>query len=446
MKSIIAGAARPLRSVSALLLLSLLSLLAPLAAAQRAAAGPDFHPLPLDLAIALSAAEAETEVVDMAMFEEAPDITVQQAQLLQLRQELSPYDPQLAEAGMALGRNLQALERHEEAIAEFERARQVLRANGGLYELQQLPLLDAQLESRLALQQWAEADGLQETRFQLIQSSAQTTPRQLAEASLRLADWQVRRFLQERSDSRPSGNNEPRPIGLQLERAYDLYLQALTLQRTDRSTTLEFLTTIERRIAGLVRLVSDELQASSQNSLTRLGSNSRKRSRQTPNRHLVKDGTSALQRAVAYHLEAPVPDVTETAQRMLELGDWYLLLDERRAAIRSYEEALALLESAELPPAPEALGSGLPVLDPAAGYLEEPGRQPPGYEGYIDVEFEVNRFGKAQRPQILASSTQEPELQKALLQRIRSSTFRPGLAGESVLAQHRVQLRYYFSR
>lgn len=443
--SALASARVPARSLSALLLLCLG---APLAAAQRDEPGPAFHPLPLALAEALPGADAGA-YVDMARFEEVPDIDSQRAHLQALEQDLSPYDPLVAEAALTLGRTLQALGRDADAIVEFERARQVLRVNEGLQDLDQVPVLDALIASHLALAQVAAADSLHEARFQLIQSAPTATPRQVADAALQLADWNVRRFLQDRTDNATVARAEAtaRLISTRLDRAYNLYAQALQLQRTDRSTTREFLTDIERRIAGLVRLVSSELQADSQVSLTRLGENSRQRSRQTPNRLLFKDGTTALQRAVAYHLEDPAPDVVEAAKRMLELGDWYLLLDERSAAIQTYEEALALLEAAPAAATGDAalLGSGLPVSDPALSYsADTPGAQ--DYEGYIDVEFEVNRFGKASHAHVLASSSDERELQRTLLRRIRAGTFRPGFEGASVLAQHRVQLRYYYSR
>ena len=77
---------------------------------------------------------------------------------LEARQQTVSVDAELAEAYFGLGNSLQTLERHEAAGAAFDKALQALRENKGLYELEQLPVLQAQLDSSLALASWQAVD------------------------------------------------------------------------------------------------------------------------------------------------------------------------------------------------------------------------------------------------------------------------------------------------
>jgi tetratricopeptide (TPR) repeat protein len=65
---------------------------------------------------------------------------------------------ELGEAYTGLGNALQILGRHVDAAAAFDRALQALRENNGLYELEQLPVVQARLDSSLALASWQEVE------------------------------------------------------------------------------------------------------------------------------------------------------------------------------------------------------------------------------------------------------------------------------------------------
>ena len=77
---------------------------------------------------------------------------------LETRQSSVAVDVELSEAYYGLGNALQTLGRHEEAVEAFDKALQALRKNKGLYELEQLPLLQARLDSSQALAAWREVD------------------------------------------------------------------------------------------------------------------------------------------------------------------------------------------------------------------------------------------------------------------------------------------------
>src|SRR5690606_33828807 len=77
---------------------------------------------------------------------------------LQARPQSADVAMQLGEAYFALGRSLQERERHAEALLAFDDALQLLRENRGLYELEQVPVLQARLDSSQALAEWRDVD------------------------------------------------------------------------------------------------------------------------------------------------------------------------------------------------------------------------------------------------------------------------------------------------
>jgi hypothetical protein len=89
------------------------------------------------------------------------DETAAYAQLvaeLEAQQETAGVDAELSEAYFSLGSSLQDLQRHEEAVVAFDNALQVLRENRGLYDVAQLPLLQARLDSSEALAAWQDVE------------------------------------------------------------------------------------------------------------------------------------------------------------------------------------------------------------------------------------------------------------------------------------------------
>lgn len=401
---------------------------------------PVFHAVPLTATLL---AGDNAAPVPAAAFEPVPDMATYQLELQALEASAGPYAPALAETTRSLGQALQQLDQHDEALLAFGRSRQILRIHEGPFNLAQLPIIDAMIESNLALGRLQDADNLHATRFHLqLRALGEDNPA-VASAYLDWADWNVQRYLDTRNPD--DAALQARLVSTRLDPAHQHYAAALALLQSDPNASLDTLVGAERRIAGLSYIINEELQQDSHTALTRLGEGSRNRSRQTPNQLLFREGTTALKRAISYSIEAPQPELA--VARMLELGDWYLLMDDRNAALDTYEQALDLLATAGLPTAAsdQLLHSGLPLRDPASSTFSAQPQVQMDFDGYIDVEFKVNRFGKAGNPDILASAGATREVEKALQQRIRDSLFRPAFAEGTAVADSKVQLRYYYS-
>lgn len=84
-----------------------------------------------------------------------------------LQTQPADVSAQLGEAYSGLGNTLQSLQRHQEAMAAYGQALQLFRENGGLYTLEQLPLLESRLASSQALASWQEVDADRQLAYQV---------------------------------------------------------------------------------------------------------------------------------------------------------------------------------------------------------------------------------------------------------------------------------------
>lgn len=74
---------------------------------------------------------------------------------------------ELSQAYYGFGTALQEQDRHEDAVKAFDDALQALRENTGLYALEQLPVLQARLDSNEALSSWEDMDAGKQLAFQI---------------------------------------------------------------------------------------------------------------------------------------------------------------------------------------------------------------------------------------------------------------------------------------
>jgi len=139
---------------------------------------------------------------------------------------------------------------------------------------------------------------------------------------------------------------------------------------------------------------------------------------------------------------------------MLELGDWHLLFDYSDAATNIYREAFA-----------QALASGLsaeeiqalfdpslplqlPLFTSKPNSREKFGIEPSvslDYDGYIDVNFSINRIGTANHIDVTGSSAGTTlALEKRLELYLKNSPFRPAVSAGDTIRKEMLQVRFYY--
>lgn len=165
---------------------------------------------------------------------------------------------------------------------------------------------------------------------------------------------------------------------------------------------------------------------------------------------------AGLVRLIAYEVRAGAPAAAR-ASALADLADWHLLVTapERRrfddmsdAAFRIYEGAYRLLqENDDALAITEVFSPELPVTLPtfqpnpfASAGTDEPAR-------YIDVAFDVTKYGRGESIQILATSKDASRAEKReLIHLIGSTTFRPRFVDGALADSAPVTLRYGLDR
>src|SRR5690606_30797865 len=113
----------------------------------------------------LSPLFANLAPTDRAYLRRLRDIENYEQVLEQLEYSGGAWSVELAEELEALGSLLYEQGEFEESIEVLERAVHVNRVNYGLYSPQQIPLVQRQIAGHIALNQWQEADTLQQHAF-----------------------------------------------------------------------------------------------------------------------------------------------------------------------------------------------------------------------------------------------------------------------------------------
>lgn len=125
------------------------------------------------------------------------DIAAYRARILDTQADESPYSSALREQYDALGTLLQRTGAHTDAIEAFASAMQIDRVNGGLFTLEQIPLVQKIIASHSNLGNFDEVNDLHEYLFYIQQRTfAEDDPRLLA-AKEEWADWNVEAYLKE---------------------------------------------------------------------------------------------------------------------------------------------------------------------------------------------------------------------------------------------------------
>jgi hypothetical protein len=167
------------------------------------------------------------------------------------------------------------------------------------------------------------------------------------------------------------------------------------------------------------------------------------------------NGRNAYMRMRIYEEHQLLVDPVAVAETIIGLGDWHLLFNRRSSAIKQYEEADAYLRSHSvnedvitqmLHP---ALPQQLPVFTPlphSRGNYAIPADAPLEFSGYVDVNFELTRFGNVRKLEITSTSTDfSPNMERRLARLLRTTPFRPRLREGKVVSSDNIRLRYYYA-
>lgn len=397
-----------------------------------------------------------------------------------------PYSDQLTQDLLATGQIYQQLEDHAEALNYFTRAQNISRTNHGIEDIDQAPVMEAMTVSHLALEQYTEADAVQDGLLYVYQKAYGENSPAVVPAMHRLGDWNLQAFLSRsnillninrinmQSFFSNTGYNAARRIadvGAYTEPSnptntplFKLYLAQLNFQNAinlllqAKEYANPELLDLERKLVSTLFLHTHQenivyepdfyLSRTNKATGTRLDTSTQN----LLNSEDYDAGVESLRRSLTYIVNNEQRTPEQVAKAMLEAGDWELLFVRGRRAEEKYAEAYSFFtDNPELTATindlvyPE-LPVVLPVFLPAPNSREKLGiaaDEEVNYFGYVDVSFSITKSGKTRRVDFLGQGgevTRNMEIR--LGDYLKNLTFRPRFKDDE-LDITPLQLRYY---
>jgi hypothetical protein len=377
------------------------------------------RPLLAVAALACSPALPAQEVDLTGGVEQLGDRTAEKSLLDAIKQIESrdgAYAAGLAEQMLSLGLALQQQDRHVEAVDVFKRGVHLARINNGLYCPEQVPLLQGEIRSSIALGEYARVDELQQYLYR-VEMRGMDSGEKRAEALIKQATWQFNAYqlgLGEQGADR-------------LATMWDLYRLAWSdLEATEGDTSPKLLPSLY----GLLRTqyliseyrVDNDASASAFSSGYANAQVNRFYAYRAENYDLGKSVILAI-----YKIQRSDrgPHSAEAARALVELGDWALWNGRVDDAAEIYGLAVAELgdevgaqeEQERLfgEPVPLPDIKGLRTLPPAVS----------ADKGNMLVEFRVDSRGRVTDLARLDTNEEIDTAAERLLRELRNTKFRP---------------------
>jgi hypothetical protein len=340
-----------------------------------------------------------------------------------------PYSAKLVELLTSLGLAYQEHDENVLAVAVLDRALYLKRVNEGLFGIEQAALLERLIDSETAI---GRADSVDELRERLLDLARHNrgdvrSASIFREAAEREVD-EYKRFLRgEIPATLTIGMAEsPQQVAARgVWRARRLYNEAMWgLMSNPREHQAE-LAELEE---GLVRTYY--LEASS-----------RSRWYQGVDDPLYGLGLGSYQRRVGYTGAASPGEAVDHARALVELADWSLLFSRNGTAVKRYAQAYSMLveQRVSATSIEEFFPTNTPVFLPAFAPPPLDGAVVAGSSDYVDVDFEIGKYGQPRKVTIVAAEGNDAQLiSKQLASAIGGGRFRPSPVSDG--AEYR--LRY----
>jgi tetratricopeptide (TPR) repeat protein len=303
-----------------------------------------------------------------------------------------PFSAALVELLTSLGLAYQENGEHVLAASVLDRALSLKRVNEGLFGLDQVPLVERLIDSERAIGRTETAANLEERLLDLARrnyADPRAAPIFRAAAEQRLDLYE--RYLRGELPPTLSINGSPstRDIAVRSVRTarqhYNEAIGVLSRNSVEHRTELDEL---EQDLTWTYYLEASD----------------RRRLYQGVDDWLYGMGLVSYQRRIGY-TAAGDTNVVDYARTLVEFADWSLLFSRNGTALRRYAEAYSLLVERNAPAAaieklfPSATPVFLPAFAPTP--LESAAA---GADGYVDVDFEVGRYGQPRKVTIVGAA------------------------------------------
>lgn len=469
-------------------ILLLLMLAAPLYAQQGDGARVIFTPQPLDAAetsepvqllerpLAPASPTPFGKPEGSSLSESELDRTIARYQQTadQLIAEGGAYNAELTENLTALGEAQLQVGNTEEALRVFEEAFHITRIHGGLFSADQIPIIESITRTFVEMGNFTQAHDRQDYLYYLRYKLHPDDNDANLDALLDLAGWslgiaslayerdfdttatfQFNRLIESSiyfsnaadylQDVSPTDSRLP---DIQRDRAVSNYHLARLTTLFDSASALD----ISPDFSATSPIISEHHAAIDTTAGYGQGFTSNYSTTLSYYRaSAYNNGEEALRHRFDYMSRHATP--IDALRAKIDLADWYLVFQRRNDALETYREALSLWENADLDEDrklslyDELFYPGTPRNIPTLGspWLSVQG-EPAGFHGYIDLAFNVTRYGTTQRVQVTGNSDDtSASLIRDLRGRINSAIFRPRFLDGEPVDNDAFSLRYYYT-
>jgi hypothetical protein len=343
------------------------------------------------------------------------------------------YSADLPEQMLSLGLALQQQQRHLEAVDIFKRGVHLARINNGLYCPEQIPLLNGEIQSSIALGEYGRVDELQQYLYR-VQLRGLDTGEQRAAALLKQADWHFNAYQLGIGDQ---GSDR-------LMAMWELYRLAWSdINSTLGDTSPELLPSLY----GLLRtqyLISEyradnEPHASGLSSGYTNGDANRFYSYRSENYEL---GRSVIMAIYQVQQANHGTDSDEAIGAVVSLGDWALWNDQRADATKTYQLALAELAQRSAAQQEESRILEEPVPLPDINGLRRLPTPVSPEQGNILVEFAVDDRGAVTDLVRVDTNEDIDDAANRLMRVLRNTQFRPRFAAREPVGTDKLVRAY----
>lgn len=344
------------------------------------------------------------------------------------------YSDDLPEQLLSLGLNLQQSGRHEEAVRLFRRGVHLSRINNGLYGAEQIPLIEREIASHVAIGQYSEADERQRYLYR-VQMRNLESGQGRADALMKQARWQYNAYRLS-----INGNDYNRLMGM-----WDLYRMALNdIVAREGETSATLIRPLQGMLLSQYLIAGYSISSNSSSS-----SNSDNFSAQhSANRFTTyraqsyTKGRAVIQAMYDVQKVNKGENTVETAEALVMMGDWSLWHDEREAALQFYQEASAELVAGGAAETDIDRIFATPVALPNySGARMLPESVDEG-ENLLRLEFTVSAEGKVRNLERLDENDLSAGRVNRIMRSLRKTRFRPAMAMGEPVATEKVTKNY----
>lgn len=349
-----------------------------------------------------------------------------------------PYSAALVHELNALALLYREIGEDDLAAQSLEHALQIVRANSGLFSLDQVPLIEQLIAAERARGNGAAVAELERQLLAL----AYRHPTDLRSAGIlrRAADRQIELFGLYVDRALPPqvtvnigfadmGARRPLPPDVVfMRRAQRYYFDAIDVLHRTGSFDYEALKELETKLLYTYHLE----RTHGERDLERLEA-------------IARVGRQTYERLIAYATIGDVP-LEERARALVGLADWQLLFSKNSTALELYREVYAMLADAGGHDAllAELFAPETPIALPtfASDHFVAPTTSD---ARYVELTFDISKYGKGRGMRVTDSKGESAEdAAREMIRKIARSRFRPMLVdGEPVRASS-VVVRYGF--